>query len=165
MEITLNQLIDAAPELAMMLRRDIRQGKLAATRKTGVAGRPYVVESDVLAESDQEPYRLLAQKVLKSPERLQTRHNVLSRSESFGGLRTTSEEVWQPLMKMLESQHAMLQQMINVFMHEMQQSQERFERQGRDMQELSYKLGQAHQQVERLERMVGERLVRPQEQA
>ncbi len=165
MEITLNQLIDAAPELAMMLRSDIRHGKLAAMRKTGVAGRPYVIDSEVLAQSEHESYRALAQKILKNPDRLPVRRASQSRSESYVGVRGNGDEVWQPLMKMLESQHGMLQQMINVFLHEMQQSHERYDRQGREMQELSYKLGQAHQKAERLERMLGERVGRSQEQA
>ncbi len=164
MEITLNQLIDQAPELAMTLRNDIRQGQLSATRKTGVAGRPYVLDSEVLLKSDREAYRMLAQQLVNNPERLQLRRSVASRAETFRPTPTMGEEAWQPLLKMLESQHGMLQQMINVFLHEMQQSHDRYDRQSREMQEISYKLGQAHQKGERLERLLTERMGR-QEQA
>ena len=163
MELTLNQLIDQAPELAMMLRNDIRQGKLPATRKTGVAGRPYVLDSEALVKSDRDAYRMLAQQVLNNPERLQPRRNSNSRTETFRAAPTMGEEVWQPLLKMLESQHGMLQQMINVFLHEMQQSHDRYDRQSREMQEISYKLGQAHQKGERLERLVAERMGRQEQ--
>ncbi len=164
MEITLNQLIDQAPELAMMLRSDIRQGKLSASRKTGVAGRPYVLDSEVLLKSERDAYRMLAQQLLNNPDRIQSRRSTSPREQSFRPIPTSGEEVWQPLLKMLESQHGMLQQMINVFLHEMQQSHERYDRQSREMQEISYKLGQAHQQSERLERLLTERMGR-QEQA
>ncbi len=164
MEITLNQLIDQAPELAMMLRSDIRQGRLTASRKTGVAGRPYVLDTEVLLASDRDAYRMLAQQLTNNPERLQSRRSAAPRSDGFRSTPSMGEEVWQPLLKMLESQHAMLQQMINVFLHEMQQSHDRYDRQSREMQEISYKLGQAHQKGERLERLVTERMGR-QEQA
>ncbi|WP_431607698.1 hypothetical protein [Sulfobacillus thermosulfidooxidans] len=150
--MTLSQLIESAPELAVALRTDIRKGRLAAKRQEGVAGRPYVVDTQALMQSDREAFRQLAQDLEAG------REVVRSRSANMGRIHHTpaigNEANWQPFMKIMESQQNMMSQLLEVLTDEMRHRQERVDRQAREMQELSYKLGQSHQQIERLERLL-----------
>ncbi|OLZ09980.1 hypothetical protein [Sulfobacillus thermosulfidooxidans] len=163
MEVTLSQLIESAPELAVALRTDIRKGKLAAKRQEGVAGRPYVVDTQALMQSDREAFRQLAQDLEAG------REVVRSRNSNTGRIHHTptigNEANWQPFMKIMESQQSMMSQLLEVLTDEMRHRQERVDRQAREMQELSYKLGQSHQQIERLERLLKDHAENHLEQA
>jgi uncharacterized coiled-coil protein SlyX len=163
LEVTLSQLIESAPELAVVLRSDIRKGRLPAKRQEGVAGRPYVVDMQDLLESDREAFRLLAQDFEAGREVVRPRRSPSSRlPSSSSGPNDTN---WQPFMKIMESQQAMMKQLLEVLTDEMRHRQERVDRQAREMQELSYKLGQSHQQIERLERLLKDRSNNHLEQA
>ncbi len=153
MEVTLSQLIESAPELAVVLRTDIRKGRLPAKRQEGVAGRPYVVDTHDLLQSDRESFRALAQEFESGREVVHPRR---SHSAHLAPSSAGSNDVgtWQPFMKIMESQQAMMKQLLEVLTDEMRHRQERVDRQAREMQELSYKLGQSHQQIERLERLL-----------
>ncbi|PSR37511.1 MAG: hypothetical protein C7B44_03385 [Sulfobacillus thermosulfidooxidans] len=163
MEVTLSQLIEAAPELAVALRTDIRRGKLPAKRQEGVAGRPYLVDTHSLLQSDREGFRQLAQDLEAGREIIRTKSDKGSAGVSHS--RRIGEEIWPPFMKIMESQQSMMNQLLDVFTEEMRRRQDRVDRQAREMQELSYKLGQSHQQIERLERILKERTETRLEQA
>ncbi len=163
MEVTLSQLIESAPELAVALRTDIRKGRLAARRQEGVAGRPYVVDTQTLMQSDREAFRQLAQDVETGREVLRPRHVNTARMTQPPIL--PNDTNWQPFTKIMESQQAMMSQLLEVLTDEMRHRQDRVDRQGREMQELSYKLGQSHQQIERLERLLKEHAETHLEQA
>ncbi len=153
MEVTLSQLIESAPELAVVLRTDIRKGRLPAKRQEGVAGRPYVVDTQDLSQSEREAFRLLAQDFESGREAVRPRRSQPTRltPPSPGAADVNN---WQPFMKIMESQQAMMKQLLEVLTDEMRHRQERVDRQAREMQELSYKLGQSHQQIDRLERLL-----------
>ncbi len=153
MEVTLAQLIESAPELAVSLRNDIRKGKLDARRQEGVAGRPYLIDSAALMQSDRDVFRQLGQDLEAGREIVRTRPNNKMGSLA-GGRSAVGEEAWQPFMTIMESQQAMMNQLLDVLTDEMRHRQDRVDHQSREMQELSYKLGQSHQQIERLERLL-----------
>lgn len=155
MEIAVSQLIKWVPDLANTLREEIRSGRLEVKRRTGMAGRPYVVELDTLAASPNELLQRLA-------ERAQTWVNspVPRRGKrSMGDLHlgrdipeNPSIEVWSPLIKLMESQYGMLRNLVEAMSQEMGLRNEQLSQRSREVQELSYKLGQAHQEISRLER-------------
>ncbi len=158
MEVTLSQVMELVPEMAQTLREDIRTGKLVAERKTGMAGRPYVISSDVLAQSDREIYRQLAKRIEQSlgvKARLRHRGDIV-RSERWIGEDNPSENVdhWYPLVKVMESQHQMVREMVELLSQELARRNDRMDRQADEIQQLSFKLGQAHQEVGRLERQL-----------
>lgn len=167
MDVTLGQLEQISPELAGPLREEIRAGRLPAVRQSGVAGRPYVVRTEDLAESEQEAFRALAKKAESwSPRGAQHpvgRTGVARIREAASANRLEAwDQTWPPLLQMVESQHMMLRGLVDVLTHEMENRHDRIDRQQREIQELSYKLGQAHQDIGRLERALAERLARPQ---
>lgn len=153
MEVALSQLIQLSPELASTLREEVRSGRLPARRQMGVAGRPYVVELTHLLESDRDDFRELAEIAESSP--LPTvRRTRRPRNEATP--ESVLAPVW-PLVKMMEAQHAMLQDLVGVLTHEMRGRRDHLDRHESEIQELSYKLGQAHQEIGRLERTVADR--------
>lgn len=153
MEVTLSQLIESAPELAVALRTDIRRGKLPAKRQEGVAGRPYLVDTSALMQSDRDGFRQLAQDLEAGREVMRPKPGAKA-SVAQMSVRAAAEEAWPPFMKIMESQQSMMNQLLDVFTEEMRRRQERVDRQSREMQELSYKLGQSHQEIERLEHIL-----------
>ncbi len=157
-EVTLSELMELVPEMAQVVRDDIRTGRLPAERKTGMAGRPYVISSETLAQSDREGYRQLAKRleqVLANKGRSRARVD-LNRSERWinGDSRPDVNESWFPLVKMMESQHQMMREMVELLSQELARRNERMDRQADEIQQLSFKLGQAHQEVGRLERQI-----------
>ncbi|MCY0878630.1 MAG: hypothetical protein OWU84_06805 [Firmicutes bacterium] len=152
MEVTLAQLVQMAPELGALLRDDVRQGRLPATRKRGVAGRPYVLRTEDLEASGRPEYRELADSLERSPEMAVTR---AKRSLAPTPLIMRAEG--SELFDIVESQHMMLKDLVQVLTEEMRGRYDRIDRQQMQMQELSYKLGQAHQEIARLERLLAER--------
>lgn len=158
MEVTLTQLMRLAPELASLLRDDVRSGRLPATRKRGVAGRPYVLRTEDLLQSSRPEYRELSELAQRTPLSLPTRSK---RSTSPVPMRQEGPE----LFDIVESQHMMLKDLVQVLSQEMRGRFDRLDRQQMQMQELSYKLGQAHQEIARLERMLAERSLSRVEQA
>lgn len=154
MEVALSQLIKLAPELAQTLRDEIRSGRLAAERKTGMAGRPYMVRTEDLAASDMERIRDLSAKVEQMgevPMRRRLRRGALEIGDREMPSWTPGSEVWYPLIKMMESQRVMLEELVQTLTQEMGRRNSRMENHEREVQELSYKLGQAHQEIMRLE--------------
>lgn len=152
MEMTLSQLMQMAPELAAMLKDDVRAGRIPASRKRGVAGRPYVLKTEDLEASGRAEYRELAEMASRSPMVPPTRSKRLMGIPSTPMLHQGTE-----LFDIMESQHMMLKELVQVLTQEMRGRYDRLDRQQMQMQELSYKLGQAHQEIARLERMLAER--------
>ena len=146
------QLIQLAPELASVLREDVRAGHLKATRKRGVAGRPYVLRTEDLEASGRAEYRELAEAASRMPAPSMTRMKRSLGNPPIMAMRPETE-----LFDIVESQHMMLKDLVQVLTQEMRGRYDRLERQQMQMQELSYKLGQAHQEIGRLERMVADR--------
>lgn len=154
MEVMLTQLIQMAPEMGATLRDDVRSGRLAASRKRGVAGRPYVVKTEDLEASGRPEYRELAEMAGRTPMMAPARSRRTVAGQSLmGPSRHESTE----LFDIMESQHMMLKDLVQVMTQEMRARYDRVDRQQMQMQELSYKLGQAHQEIARLERMLAER--------
>lgn len=153
MEVTLTQLIQAAPELSATLRDDVRTGRLPAVRKRGVAGRPYVLRTEDLEGSGRPEYRELAEMAGRAPMSAPVRaKRVMTASAVMTGRPEGTE-----LFDIVESQHIMLKDLVQVLTQEMRGRYDRLDRQQMQMQELSYKLGQAHQEIARLERMLADR--------
>ncbi len=154
MEVMLTQLIQMAPEIGATLRDDVRSGRLPASRKRGVAGRPYVVQTEDLEASGRPEYRELAEMAGRAPIMAPVRsRRVMSGQPLMGTTRHENTE----LFDIMESQHMMLKDLVQVMTQEMRARYDRLDRQHMQMQELSYKLGQAHQEIARLERMLAER--------
>ncbi len=155
MEVTLSQVMDLVPEMAQMLREDIRSGRLPAERKKGMAGRPYVIAAEVLAQSDRELYRQLAKRLEQSlSPGVRSRRRTESERWTGIDLRSESSEAWYPLIRVLESQHQMMREMVELLSQEMAKRNDRLDHQSDEIQQLSFKLGQAHQEVGRLERQI-----------
>ncbi|NMP23920.1 hypothetical protein [Sulfobacillus harzensis] len=152
MEVTLTQLIQMAPELGSILRDDVRSGRLKAIRKRGVAGRPYVLSTEDLEASGRPEYRELAELAERTPASMTPRTKRMV-SQAMPNMMHQGTE----LFDIMESQHMMLKDLVQVLTEEMRNRYDRLDRQNVQMQELSYKLGQAHQQIARLERMLAER--------
>lgn len=152
MEVTLTQLIQMAPELGSTLKDDVRSGRLKATRKRGVAGRPYVLTTEDLDASGRAEYRELAEMAVRAPAMATPRIKRMVSQPMVNMGHQGSE-----LFDIMESQHMMLKDLVQVLTEEMRNRYDRLDRQQMQMQELSYKLGQAHQQIARLERVLAER--------
>lgn len=152
MEVTLTQLIQMAPELGSTLKDDVRSGRLKASRKRGVAGRPYVLSTEDLESSGRPEYRELAEMAGRSPAMMTPRAKRLVPQPMVPAPHQNTE-----LFDIMESQHMMLKDLVQVLTEEMRNRYDRLDRQQMQMQELSYKLGQAHQQISRLERIVADR--------
>lgn len=152
MEVTLTQLIQLAPEMASSLRDDVRSGRLPASRKRGVAGRPYVLRTEDLESSGRPEYRELADMAARTPIAAPHRTKRMMTAAPVMAMRPDTE-----LFDIVESQHMMLKDLVQVLTQEMRGRYDRLDRQQMQMQELSYKLGQAHQEIARLERMLAER--------
>lgn len=153
MEVTLTQLIQMMPELATTLKDDVRSGRLPADRKRGVAGRPYIVKTEDLEKSARTEYRELAETALRTPMAPRVRQKRMMPALMPHFQRNEGSE----LFDIMESQHLMLKDLVGVLTQEMRGRYERMDRQQLQMQELSYKLGQSHQEIARLERMLAER--------
>lgn len=153
MEVLLTQLIQMAPEMAASLREDVRTGRIPATRKRGVAGRPYVLKTEDLEASDRTDYRELAEVANRTPMSTPMRTKRMMPASILMPMHHQGTE----LFDIMESQHMMLKDLVQVLTQEMRGRYDRLERQQMQMQELSYKLGQAHQEIARLERMLAER--------
>lgn len=155
MEVTLSQVMELVPEMAQILREDIRAGRLPAERRTGMAGRPYVISSETLAQSDREIYRQLAKRLEQSfGPKARMRGRDADRF-SDASARADGIEAWYPLIKVMESQHEMMRETVGLLSQEMSRRNERIARQTEEIQQLSYKLGQAYQEINRLERELG----------
>ena len=152
MEVTLTQLLQIAPELGSSLRDDVRSGRLAASRKRGVAGRPYVLRTEDLEASARPEYRELAEMATRAPMAAPVRAKRMLATAPVMAMRPDTE-----LFDIVESQHMMLKDLVQVLTQEMRGRYDRMDRQQMQMQELSYKLGQAHQEIARLERMLADR--------
>lgn len=164
MEVALSQLIKLVPDLAPTLREEIRSGRLSAERKTGMAGRPYMIQTEEMASSEIERIRDLAEKVEQMGEvpvrRRQRRTMVEEAARELPGL-IPGSEMWFPLIKMMESQRVMLEDLVESLTQEMGRRNSRMDNHEREVQELSYKLGQAHQEIVRLEsELAGKSLAR-----
>ncbi|CAB1129267.1 conserved protein of unknown function [Candidatus Hydrogenisulfobacillus filiaventi] len=149
MEYTLSEIAAVDPALAQSLRNDIRAGRIPAERRMGVAGRPYVVPRDVLENAEEEAYRQLAARLASL--------GATGARPGRGGLpgdRRLADGDWLPWVDMVREQHLMLRTVVEALTQELSRQNQRWEEETRDLRELAYKLGQAHQEIARLERQV-----------
>jgi hypothetical protein len=160
MNVTLTQIAQVAPDVANRLREAIREGRLHAERQQGAAGRPYVIRTEDLAKVDRGLEPLVRQ--LESGEGLMApSHGGRMRRASRGmeaGL--ADGGTLTRLVSLMEAQSAMMRTMMDTLARETERREDRLERMQEDLQQLSYKLGQAHQEIARLERSAAERQMR-----
>jgi hypothetical protein len=158
MNVTLTQIAQVAPDAAGRVREAIREGRLQAERQAGAAGRPYVIRTEDLIKIDRslEPIvrQLEAGDVPVAAGRARMRR--LGRLEGTEPDGTTLSR----LVSLMEAQSAMMRTLMEALSRESERRETRIERMQDELQQLSYKLGQAHQEIGRLERMVAERQVR-----
>ncbi|MBX5467780.1 MAG: hypothetical protein K6U14_09870 [Firmicutes bacterium] len=152
MEVTLRQLIEISPELAPVLREEIHAGRLPAERRPGLAGRPYIIPIEALKKSSLQSLQALGEKaehLLSLP--------VANRGKSpwrMPGPEEGGVDWWGVALRMLESQHLMLREVVDLLSREMARRTQGIEKREEEIRELSYKLGQAHQEILRLERQL-----------
>ena len=156
MNVTLTQIAQVAPEVAGRLREAIREGRLQAERQQGAAGRPYVIRTEDLIKVDRSLESLTRQlesgTVVPTPGRSRFRRGARTEEAAAMDADTVGR-----LVALMEAQSGMLRTLMEAVTRESERREGRIERMQDDLQQLSYKLGQAHQEVGRLERMVAER--------
>jgi hypothetical protein len=156
MNVTLTQIAQVAPEVAGRLREAIREGRVPAERQAGAAGRPYVVLGDDLVKWDRSLEPLVRQlesgAPLPAPGRLRPRRG--ARGDEGAGL---DPDLMARLVALMEGQAEMLRALMEALTRESERREGRIERLQEELQQLSYKLGQAHHEVGRLERVLAER--------
>lgn len=162
MNVTLTQIAAVAPDVAGRLREAIREGRLQAQRRPGVAGRPYVIQTEDLVKVDRSLESLA--KRLESQDgaftvaatgsrgRRAMLHAEAGMGMDVGGLGR--------VITLMEAQAGMMRTLMDAVARENQRREDRLDRLHEELQQLSYKLGQAHQEIARLERHVAERQVR-----
>ncbi len=175
MDVTLGEIERISPEVAVRIREAIRQGVLPADRKTGVAGRPYLVKTDdVLAwDGGLEPImrRVEADEAGRSApaggDMAGPRMN--GRARRLGARDVRALRGWlEPdgpegretvgrLLALMESQAAMMRTLVDGMNRANGHREDRLDKMQDDLQQMSYKLGQAHQEIGRLERHLAER--------
>lgn len=151
-EVTLRQLIEISPELAPVLKEEIHAGRLPAERKPGMAGRPYTISVEALRRSGVQSLQALAEKaehLLSLPVKGRGKLGFRPGAGEDGGY-----DWWGVAMRMLESQHLMLREVVDLLSREMARRTQGIEKRDEEIRELSYKLGQAHQEILRLERQL-----------
>jgi hypothetical protein len=155
MELTLQDIARIAPGLVSRVRQDIRHGRLAAERRRGMAGRPYVITEQTLMQAGYEGYRELverARQVGLASEAWQDARG--KRGEGrFGVLGGwPGEDGWRALWAMLEEERGLVRAVVDALTRELERQHERGERDRQQIQELTYQLGQARQELARWER-------------
>jgi hypothetical protein len=158
MNVTLTQIAQVAPDVANRIRDAIRTGRLPAERQPGAAGRPYVIRTEDLIKVDRSLEPVVRQ--LESGEMVMT--GARSRMRRVARMPTPmgDETVLSRLVALMEAQSGMLRTLMEAIGRESERREGRLERMQEELQQLSYKLGQAHQEIGRLERLVAERQVR-----
>ena len=167
MDVTLGEIERISPEAALRVRDAIRQGQLPADRKTGVAGRPYLVRSEDVLQWDGalEPImrRVVAEggapvdgaaaPVRRMSGRRMPREGLQSRSWSEGDGRETMGR----LLALMEAQAVMMRTLVDGMSRANGHREDRLDKMQDELQQMSYKLGQAHQEIGRLERHLADR--------
>jgi|BEDMetMinimDraft_2_1075160.scaffolds.fasta_scaffold04899_1 hypothetical protein len=168
MNVTLNQIARIAPEVAGRVREAIREGRIKAVRQQGVAGRPYVVETEALVRLDRSweavARRLEAGDVPPGPVASRPRR---MRWAGDGAEHTAFGDPGHldRLITLMEAQAAMLRTLMDQVARDRERKEDRLDRMQEELTQLSYKLGQAHQEIARLERHVAERRLPRAEEA
>lgn len=162
MNVTLTQVAQVAPDAAVRIREAIRDRRIQAERQTGVAGRPYMIRTEDLIKIDHSWASLVRQLESAEPTamtdggRPRERRVMTRMAESPG---EDSALVGRMLL-MMEGQAAMMRSLVDAVMRDAHRREDRVERMQQELEQLSYKLGQAHQEIGRLERHVAERQIR-----
>ncbi|MCL8207895.1 MAG: hypothetical protein K6V97_07490 [Actinomycetia bacterium] len=168
MNVTLNQIARIAPEVAGRVREAIRDGRIKAERQQGVAGRPYVIETEALVKLDRtwEPVvrRLEAGDVPAGPMPSRSRRGRAGADGSDGSWSGDAGHL-DRLITLMEAQAAMLRTLMDQVTRDRERKEDRLDRMQEELTQLSYKLGQAHQEIARLERHVAERRLPRAEEA
>lgn len=169
MNVTLNQIARIAPEVAGRVREAIREGRIKAERQQGVAGRPYVIETDALVRLDRawEPVvrRLEAGDVPSGPVSSRSRRARSAGADGTDGSPFGDAGHLDRLITLMEAQAAMLRTLMDQVTRDRERKEDRLDRMQEELTQLSYKLGQAHQEIARLERHVAERRLPRAEEA
>lgn len=167
MDVTLGEIERISPEAALRVRDAIRQGQLPADRKTGVAGRPYLVRTEDVLKWDGalEPImrRVAAdgavpadggdRRVRRMSGRRTPREALEARAWSEGDGR----EVMGRLLALMEAQAVMMRTLVDGMNRANGHREDRLDKMQDELQQMSYKLGQAHQEIGRLERHLADR--------
>jgi hypothetical protein len=168
MNVTLNQIARIAPEVAGRVREAIRDGRIKAERQQGVAGRPYVIETEALVKLDRtwEPVvrRLEAGDGPAGPMPSRSRRGRAGADGSDGSWSSDAGHL-DRLITLMEAQAAMLRTLMDQVTRDRERKEDRLDRMQEELTQLSYKLGQAHQEIARLERHVAERRLPRAEEA
>lgn len=162
MNVTLTQIARVAPDVAVRLREAIRENRLQAERMTGVAGRPYALTTEALAAWD-PGLRSLCLALEGGAGRdvaVRGRRGTPKVSES-----AVDADHLGRLVSIMESQSTMLRTLVEAMARDADQREDRLGRMQEELQQLSYKLGQAHQEIGRLERHLAERRIGRAEEA
>lgn len=175
MDVTLGDIERVSAEAAVRVREAIRQGALPADRKAGVAGRPYLVRTeDVVAwDGGLEPImRRVAEDEAgrdaasggEGPGR-----RMSGRARRLGAREGRPVRGWMEpdgpegretvgrLLALMESQAAMMRTLVDGMNRANGHREDRLDKMQDELQQMSYKLGQAHQEIGRLERHLADR--------
>lgn len=167
MDVTLGEIERVSPEAAARVRDAIRQGLVSADRKTGVAGRPYLVRTEDVLKWDGalEPImrRVAAEGTVPTDGGDGRGRRMAGRRVSRDGLgaRLGSDgegrETMGRLLALMEAQAAMMRTLVDGMNRANGQREDRIDKMQDELQQMSYKLGQAHQEIGRLERRLADR--------
>jgi hypothetical protein len=174
MDVTLSDIERTSPEVAARVRDAIRQGQLKAARKPGVAGRPYLVRTDdvVAWDAGLEPVmRRVMTDVEEAPADDRPRSMPVRPARLRAGRRMDAGPHPSPLMgsgadrmmsldrmlAVMEAQAGMMRTLVDGMQRASALREERLDKMQDELQQMSYKLGQAHQEIGRLERHLAER--------
>ena len=166
MDVTLGEIERISPEAAARVRDAIRQGQLRADRKTGVAGRPYLVRTEDVLQWDGalEPIvRRLASDGAADDGGDARARQMSGRRLSRGGLGARpwpegdGRETWGRLLALMEAQAVMMRTLVDGMSRANGHREDRLDKMQDELQQMSYKLGQAHQEIGRLERHLADR--------
>ncbi len=170
MDVTLGEIERISPEAATRVRDAIRQGQLAADRKTGVAGRPYLVRTEDVLKWDGALEPIMRRvgadgadgvlgpdggdaRVRRRSGRRMPREGLGARAWSEGDGRETMGR----LLALMEAQAAMMRTLVDGMNRANGHREDRLDKMQDELQQMSYKLGQAHQEIGRLERHLADR--------
>jgi len=179
MDVTLGDIERVSPEAANRVRDAIRRGLLPADRQSGVAGRPYLVRTDDLTNWDagleevvarlmseeERPPAPMARPVdgtgAAAARRPAARRWQGSAPALVGGARGYADDAAADyvgrMVSLMEAQAAMMRTLVDGLNRANSQREDRLDKMQEELQQMSYKLGQAHHEIGRLERHLAER--------
>jgi uncharacterized coiled-coil protein SlyX len=179
MDVTLGDIERVSPEAANRVRDAIRHGLLPADRQPGVAGRPYLVSTDDLTNwdaglgqvvahlmnEDERPAEPMVPSVDRtgapSDRRRAPRRWQGATPPVAAGRRGYADDVAADyvgrMVSLMEAQAAMMRTLVDGLNRANSEREDRLDKMQEELQQMSYKLGQAHQEIGRLERHLAER--------